>query len=261
MRFSFIFCCALFLFAAPAWAVTGDDITVGSACTVEDAVTVTANPSGRGAYILSCESSVWTAKPNAATPTASAHVATKQYADNAVTAGIAAGRTCTPRGPADCPMIGDQCNDTTIFAGYHPTLNVPIFAHPSNQSTGVVWSTVSVDTGGDSAVDGEVKQTWIKANTTITDYPPFKLCDDLNAASALGYTDWYLPSLAEMTLLYWSMAAINAGAAQDINSTNYWTSTEVSATVAIAVNTSNGNTDGGTKTTASTYDVRCIRRN
>lgn len=65
----------------------GTDTTSGTACSVEDSVQMTANPSGTGGYILTCEGGVWVATLNAALPTANEQVATKEYVDSAVAAG------------------------------------------------------------------------------------------------------------------------------------------------------------------------------
>lgn len=246
------------LSSSPAIAVTGADVTPGAACTVEDAVMVTANPSGSGGYVLTCESSVWVATLSASTPTANEQVATKGYVDTLTTAG----GICGDAGPTDCPTIGDVCNDGTVYAGYHPKSGNALFLHPNNQSASAAWSSLAANTGADDKYDGEVNQAWIVANTTITDYPAFKACDDLNGASALGYTDWYLPAPVELYHLMVFLTELNAGASDDFAAAAYWTSLEVSpASHAMAVGMS-GTVNAGTSTTgkSTTYNVRCIRK-
>ena len=85
---------AAFCFLVPAMVphmamaqLQGADTTPGTACSVEDSVQLTANPSGTGGYILTCEGGVWVATLNAALPTANEQVATKEYVDSAVAAG------------------------------------------------------------------------------------------------------------------------------------------------------------------------------
>jgi hypothetical protein len=161
-------------------------------------------------------------------------------------------------GPADCPNIGDQCNDNTIYAGYHPTLHVRLFAHPNNQSASSQWSTESVDNlGSRSADDGEVNHNWIVANRTITNYPAFKLCDDFNQSSELGHADWYLPSRAELYYLWLVQSNIAAGPGDAFVIDYYWSSTENGSTSAFRVTFNNGNQIATNK---SSYNVRCIRR-
>ena len=62
---------AVLSLAAPgaAQAVTGDDTAPGTACSVDKAVQMTANPSGSGGYVLTCEGGKWVATLEcAATP-------------------------------------------------------------------------------------------------------------------------------------------------------------------------------------------------
>jgi hypothetical protein len=168
------------------------------------------------------------------------------------------GNSCT--GPSSCTAIGDQCTDLTIFAGCHPTTYNKLFLHPNNQSAASAWSTESVGTGATDDEDGKVNQDWIVANKTITDYQAFKDCDDLNLASALGHTDWYLPSRVEIYYLWTNQTSINAGPGDAFIATSYWSSTER--------NNSGGryhifsNNDGRQVFTSkvTSFDVRCMRR-
>ena len=189
-----------------------------------------------------------------------ADVSKPQYCDGAnwvvMTGGVNA-RSCS--GPADCPNIGNQCTDTTTFAGCHPVTYQKMFVHPNNQSAGTTWSSESVDTGADDNENGKVNQDWVVANKTITDYPAFKLCKDLNDASALGYTDWYLPSRIELYYMWSVSATINAGPGDNFVSTGYWTSSDISGgSGAVWLDFSDGTMDDNFKTT--NYDVRCMRR-
>ena len=78
--------------------LTGDDITPGMACSRKGAVTMTANATGPGAYILTCDndapSGKWVATINAAMPTSNAQVANKQYVDQAVASSGGGGGSC-----------------------------------------------------------------------------------------------------------------------------------------------------------------------
>lgn len=81
----------LCLAAMPAWAVTGDDVAPGTACSVNKAMMMTANPSGTGGYILTCEGGIWVATLRAAPPSEDGQVATKKYVDDTVSAGGSGG--------------------------------------------------------------------------------------------------------------------------------------------------------------------------
>ena len=342
VAFSFVMALAVFTIS-PAFAVTGSDRAPGEACSNEDAVTMTANPTGSGGYILTCESSVWVATISGATPIANEHLTTKAYVDTAVAAGgigacvdndaalcaletsrssddpeftaaniksginilgvtgtlTAASPDCTNdsavtctleatrvnddaqftaaniasgvnilgvtgtlsgglAGPSGCVNIGDQCADSTIFAGWHPVTQTQLFLHPNNQSVGIAWSTETVTTGVTNDSDGKANHDWIVANKTIATYPAFKLCDDLNIASALGHTDWYLPSRVELYYFWLHQTAINAGLGDAFIATYYWSSTEFNSSIAWCQSFSNGYQNYLSKT-GGNY-VRCLRR-
>ncbi|MBI2234747.1 MAG: DUF1566 domain-containing protein [Micavibrio aeruginosavorus] len=162
-------------------------------------------------------------------------------------------------GPSDCMNIGDQCTDTTIFAGCNPVSYARMYLHPNNQSAGTQYSTVTVDnTSVENDSDGEANQTWIVANTTITQYPAFKLCKDLNDVSALGYNDWYLPSRAELFYFWVHSAAINAGPGDDFTAFGYWSSTQVNNTNGWYQDLGTGAQPGTSK--SNSHDVRCMRK-
>ena len=114
------------------------------------------------------------------------------------------------------------------------------------------------DTGAVNHADGKVNQDWIVANRTIANYPAFKLCNDLNLASALGHTDWYLPSSSELYYLFSVYQTLNAGAGDDFVVTEYWSSTEYDSSNGLWQRFSSGRLTDSSK--SSSADVRCIRR-
>ena len=161
-------------------------------------------------------------------------------------------------GPTGCANIGDQCADLTIFDGWNQVTSNQLFIHPNNQSTDSLWSSESVVTGATSISDGKANHDWIVANKTISNYPAFKDCDDLNIASALGHTDWYLPSRVELYYLWTHQTTINAGPSDAFIVTHYWPSMESSSGGAWYHNFSTGGQDSINK--AFGKDVRCMRR-
>lgn len=161
-------------------------------------------------------------------------------------------------GPADCANIGDQCSDGTIFAGYHNVSHEAIFLHPNNQSTGSAWSTqTGVETSTNSKTDGEGNHNWIVTNMILTNYPAFKVCDDLNQSAAHGHTDWYLPGYVESYFLYLNKEGINNGPGDAFADAQYWTSRSPNSNAAYYTDFSTGQQSNPLKT-SSKY-VRCIR--
>ena len=251
---------ALFL-STPSYAqLTGTDVTPGAACSTEDSVMVTANPGGTGGYILTCESSVWVAQMNAATPTVNEQVATKEYVDVAAEPSYFV--VCAS--PALCPNVGDVCDDgnagTTndpIFAGcanYGGTYE-PLFVTDDNQSLSSQWkiSTGLDDIAVDHYDDGKLNDAQVANSTT---FPAFKLCKDLTDG---GFNDWYLPARSELNVLWENRTAIDVNAAGNFTTSSYWSSTELSPSNAWYESFSSGFIGNNFKFIGN--DVRCVRRN
>jgi hypothetical protein len=78
-----------------------------------------------------------------------------------------------------------------------------------------------------------------------------KLCYDLVIGN---YSDWYLPTRDELSILYANRIAIGAFAT---TLANYWSSSENNSTDALSVNFSNGNSGNASKN--SSYNVRAVR--
>ncbi|MBK8174346.1 MAG: DUF1566 domain-containing protein [Rhodospirillales bacterium] len=175
--------------------------------------------------------------------------------------------------PPLCPNIGDVCDDgdagTTndpIFAGFM-AYNDPssedkgkckaLYVTNKNQSTSSQWKTSygTNDIATDSTEDGKINDSQIPTSTT---FPAFKLCKDLSYG---GYSDWYLPSQAEMRLLSQNRTAINAHAAGSFTSAYYWTSSEFDASYAWYQNFGSGGAyDISSPTKNLVSGVRCVRR-
>jgi len=146
-----------------------------------------------------------------------------------------------------CPNIGNTCSDGSKFAG-----DTNLYVTDVNQSTGVRWSTEFVDTGADSATNGAANQQWIVDNETLSQYPAFELCENLDRH---GHQDWYLPARNELRdVLYANRSAIGG-----FTTGWYWSSTEYNSYDAWYVTFTNGYKNRYTK--YDTNDVRCVRRN
>jgi len=124
-------------------------------------------------------------------------------------------------------------------------------------SAGTTWSSNTANsTGGTSLADGAANTT---TNTT-GDYPDLSkanyMCDTLATG---GYTDWYLPSLAEMRRITNNMDIIfQILGANGLGNYNYWTSTEASATNAYIMGIHLNTISSTTKT--GSWRVRALRK-
>ena len=115
----------------------------------------------------------------------------------------------------------------------------------------VIWGPTGViGTSGDT--DGSVSQaTWFNVVGNSASYPAFHACYNLEEG---GHTDWYLPSVDELTAAYGvSVPGFQSG--------YYWSSTEYSGSPeGIAWLFSMGNGDAGYDGKGSPHDlVRCLR--
>ncbi len=120
--------CAMLCLLAPSVShaqLVGDDNIPGTTCDKKGAIQMTANASGPGAYILTCDgnapSGKWVATLNADLPTANMQVANKLYVDQAVASTGGGGNNCqlpaadtTGYNEGGLPFF---CRSTTIVMG------------------------------------------------------------------------------------------------------------------------------------------------
>lgn len=180
----------------------------------------------------------------------------------------------TPTG--DCtgsPAAGTVCPDGTVYAGLSPDGNVKMYV--TRCDAGQTWDgsnctgTRSLPTWNDgdtnyvttsytSPITGETNTTGISAidsnNVTggFQDHVAAVYCNDL---SQDGYTDWYLPALNELNVIYGNKDVIGQFLT---NGTYYWSSTEYSNRYAWRQRFSDGFQTYNFKYT--THAVRCARR-
>jgi hypothetical protein len=101
-----------------------------------------------------------------------------------------------------------------------------LVAAETDQHTGIQWwngSYVFTNTPDSSIGAGENNTTVIMGRLGAGDYAA-SLCGNLNYG---GYDDWFLPSKAELNLLYQNLYTKNIGGL--LTNTYYWTSTEYDA--------------------------------
>lgn len=173
----------------------------------------------------------------------------------------ASGGGCTA--PTSCPNVGDVCSDGSLFAGfmlYNNSSCEPLYVTDNNQSAAIQWATA---TGTNDITDPADKQDSVdgqynRDNRGGGTFPAFELCEN---NTYHGKNDWYLPARAELKLLWLNQAAIDANAAGNFSTNEYWASSEragggnISAWYMLF---SDGRQTYNIKT--ANYDVRCVRR-
>jgi len=136
--------------------------------------------------------------------------------------------------------------------GYIASVHHGIIAAPSDQSTSAPWALTLNATGATSQLigSGQTNTTTIVNNQGAGSYAA-KLCDDLVIGS---YSDWYLPSLNELTALYQSRNSVGGYAVAF-----YWSSSEADTNNAYLQSFNSNSQAPGTKTASTNYRVRAVR--
>lgn len=121
-----------------------------------------------------------------------------------------------------------------------------------NEST-AQWQSTNTTTNATRSWDG-VYNTGLMTSSPAANY--------VNGLTDGGFTDWYLPSIDELSILWHNRFhvnnALNAGGFTLLSNTAfYWSSTEGSATNAFSFIFFNGGTSSSLKT--NTYSVRAVR--
>ncbi len=175
-----------------------------------------------------------------------------------------AGGDCTAS-----PSIGTVCADGTIYAGLTPDGSVKMFttrcdygqtwdgSNCTGTRSGLSWNNGTSNyttTGYTSAATGKSNSAGIAALTDAgSPHIAAQYCENLNTN---GRTDWYLPALAELNVMYINKVAIRNF---DVPTGGYWSSTEDTNASAYYERFS----DGAQPTTSKnngTALVRCVRR-
>ena len=184
------------------------------------------------------------------------------------------------------------------FAGYishtangNPTHALIVAPRATGQSSTPLQSKTSfTSTSGTDSMFNGVANTNAMVTSGINNHPAAKFCKDLTIG---GYTDWYLPSIYELSIAYFnlkpgttsndtswganpyavprrnsnytttnptqtSVVNFRTSAAESFGIDTFWTSTESSSTTSWGVNFNTGNERAFTKT--DTLYVRAFRR-
>lgn len=170
--------------------------------------------------------------------------------------------------------VGDTCANGGVYAGtgFAGLGSFRYMSTPSNCNNasptptcdgGTDWlykfwannsgtTAAGVNTGAVSATDGPSNTLTLAVNYTDTEAA--KYCENM-IYPAGGYTDWYLPSIDELHLVFGAMAAAGEG---NFNNSTYLSSTEADADNCRCRNFPTGSPYNCDKTVID--HIRCIRR-
>lgn len=158
--------------------------------------------------------------------------------------------------------IGKSTQGGIIFHTYRDNMNIErgLVVSIVNQATVSAYSNIdNASIGSARTYDGQYNTNLMKTQTGATS-GAWKDADDY---TYFGYTDWYLPSIDELTLLGNNLYNVNKTlativGADQITNGEYWSSTQTSALNAFYFNMFSGVRQQTTKN--SVMNVRAIRQ-
>jgi hypothetical protein len=201
-------------------------------------------------------------------------------------------------GPAPLPAIGEAykggffAGQISTTANSVPTHNLVIAPKSSGEDSSKQWKTTFTATSGTrSVIDGPANTAAMIAAGAAS-HPAADFCNGLSIG---GFSDWYMPAQNELEVCYFNLkptatsnntssgtntnavpsrgSNYTAGtpartAATDFQGGNteafaaaaYWSSTEVTATAALAQGFSSGVQSSGTNNKSTSAYVRAVRR-
>lgn len=181
---------------------------------------------------------------------------------------LRAGTPIVAAGPAGCTSVGADCPDGTVFAGLTPDGMGRLFTTVNDAAGTRSWNDGSANHAqilparcvaagtapgyGAACHTGQYNSAFIAGFTgTGAPYAAARYCEELVEN---GFDDWYLPSQAELDILYDNRVAIGNFAAA-----SYWSSSESTVNSdALLRNFSTGDRTAATKDT--TANIRCVRK-
>lgn len=116
-----------------------------------------------------------------------------------------------------CPNIGDTCTDGTIYAGLSLDDSEKLYIMPTDQSGSVNWKNVGTasfapvdmcSSGSTTCFTGAANTAFLTstANFPSGTHLAAEVCTGFSGA---GNNDWFLPSIAELDVIYSNMVANN----------------------------------------------------
>lgn len=145
------------------------------------------------------------------------------------------------------PKIGDEF-EGGIIAWLNTGSRSAMVVSKTDLASDAVWGCPATNIG---TIDGPGGDNTLKIVQQCGPNTAGKLCDDYSAG---GSSNWHLPSLGELYLVYYNLARVGKGGFTD---GVYWSSTEESATTAWSQNMANGQGPASSKTSA--LRVRAVR--
>lgn len=159
--------------------------------------------------------------------------------------------------------VGQATGGGVVFHVYRGADNLEhgLIVSIVNQSTSSQWTDNTVITSGNSYWDGQSNTDTITSSGATSG--AWKLCNDYSYG---GFTDWYLPAIDELGILFSNKYNINktlstiagANSLNTIPNITYWSSTEFTQYTAFFYNFNTSQIAGSTKT--NTIFVRAIRQ-
>ena len=141
---------------------------------------------------------------------------------------------------------GTYIADKPVIIDYN---GADIYVHPLDNAENIAWGDTPSLTGATSKTHGRENTRKIVETYGEGEYAAY-ICDTLKA---YGYDDWYLPSVEELNAIY-----SNSDKMVDLETDNYWSSTETSSNRAWRKDFYDGEQDTLKKYFKRT--VRCVRR-
>lgn len=155
--------------------------------------------------------------------------------------------------PTGCSTEGNVCSDGSVYAGVSPDGNVAMYTTPADAGS-FTWNNGTanyIDTFITSSVTGEDNTADLEAlSDAASPYQAASYCANLIAH---GKSDWYLPALNELMVLWNNDDAIGG-----FTTGLYWSSTEYDDWEAQTITFADSTMGGELKDTSRL--VRCVRK-
>ena len=162
-----------------------------------------------------------------------------------------------PPSPPPCTQIGCSYQGGIIFyldsTGQHG-----LIAAKSDQSTGAIWGYYgSYIIGADGTAIGAGQQNTIDIEDGCTIVgTAADICANLILE---GYSDWFLPSIDELSIMYYNIGQGSSENIGDFSISHYWSSTEVSDMDAYVFRFEYGNANATNYGKNAPMNVRAVR--
>ncbi len=135
-----------------------------------------------------------------------------------------------------------------------------LIAASSDNTNGVAWGCRSTDITGASGIvigTGTQNTTDIITGCGTTGIPARVAFDYSVTENGITYMDWFLPSYDELSKMYTNRTAV--GGFNTSSGTYYWSSSEVSSTLATTIHFFNGTQTSSDKNSTTNYRSRAVR--